>query len=176
MTGGLDETIKEWIVKHPWKTAGYIIIGIIAVPIAAAMDAVIRILQGIAELATDIKEKLVTLFGYVKNAIKSFNQWLRNNFNAGVKYVANNPYFKADTSKLRNYAARIDRVNSRLRSLDGAMRTLYKKVGFLDLLDILHANLVTSGSPTLTQVKKYLNNTADRIDDAERKAKSYVGG
>lgn len=187
----VDEAIKQAIIEHPWKTAGLIIGGAIIWPIIspivmgafdfvvitlALYDAAIRIIQGIEELYADIKEKLVALLGYVKNVIKSFSQWYRNNFNAGVKYVASNPYFKADTSKLRSYAARIDGVNSRLRSLDSAMRTLYNKVGFLDLLTILQANLVTSESPTLMQVRRYLNNTADRIDNAEKKVKSYVGG
>lgn len=138
------------------------------------IDAVINIVKGVADIAHDVKERVVGLFNSFKEAIKSIREWLRNNFNAGVKYAANNPYFKADTDKLRSYAMRISRVNSRLRSLDSSLRGLYWQVGFLDLWDILCANLITSGSPTLNQIKNYLNNTADRIDNADNHARQYV--
>ncbi len=138
------------------------------------IDAVVNVVKGLTDIANDVKERVVKLFNSFKEAVKSIKEWLHNNFNAGVKYVANNPYFKANTDKLRNYAIRISRVNSRLRSLDSSMRSLYWQVGFLDLWKILCENLITSGSPTLNQVKNYLNNTADRIDNADNQARRYM--
>ena len=183
---GVDAAIATWIEENPLQFIG-VCIGLslsapLWMPIAEALvvvgvliDAGIRIVQAIEWLDGKIKDAVLKTFAAIKNAISAIAKWYRSN-TAGVKYVANNPYFKADTAKLRNYATRINRVNSRLKSLDSAMRSLYWQVGFLDLWDILCANLVTSGSPTLNQVKSYLNNTADRLDNAENKAKGYVGG
>ena len=84
-----------------------------------------------------------------------------------------NPFFRVDTDKLRNYAGRIRDINARLRTLDGDLRGLYWQVGFLDLWDILVANVLTSGSPTLRQIESYLNHAAQTFETAESKAKSY---
>lgn len=112
----------------------------------------------------------------MKKAIAAVKEWLRNNFNAGVRYVSSNPYFKADPAKLRHYATRINNVNNRLRMLDADLRSLYGQVGLLDLWDIIVANIMTSGSPTLMQVNTYLNGAADRLENADKKARSYMGG
>lgn len=93
-----------------------------------------------------------------------------------MKYVESNPYFRADTDKLRSYAARIDRVNARLANLDLALQGLYAQVELDDILTIVNANLLTNVSPTLIQIKNYLNNTATRLENAENKARGYVGG
>jgi hypothetical protein len=184
---GVDEAIGKWIKENPWQFAGIclgaIILAPIWMPIARALivagllaDAVIRIVQGLTWLAGKAKEAIVALFNAIKNAITAFAQWFRNTFNTGVRYAANNPYFKLDTAKLRNYATRINNVNNRLRNLDSGLRGLYWQVGLLDIWDILMANVLTSGSPTLNQIRSYLNNAADRFETAENKARGYVGG
>ena len=97
-------------------------------------------------------------------------------FDKGVKYAINTPYIRVDTGKLRNYAMRIDNVNNRLKALDEDLKDLYWQVGFKDVWDILMANLLTSGSPTLRQIKTYLNNAADCFENADNKARGYIGG
>jgi|GEM_PF-2845694 len=94
----------------------------------------------------------------------------------GIQYVDKNPYFKVDTSKLREYATRINNINVRLGRLDNDLRSLYWQVGLVDVMDIWVANLQASVSPTLTRVKRYLNNAADRFETADNKARVYMGG
>jgi hypothetical protein len=67
-------------------------------------------------------------------------------------------------------------VNNRISNLDIALRGLYWQVGFLDLWDIMAANLLTRESATLNQVVGYLNNAADRFDTAENIARGHMGG
>ncbi|MDR1210345.1 MAG: DUF2974 domain-containing protein [Clostridiales bacterium] len=184
---GIDVAVENWIKENPWQFAG-ICVGLailspIIVPIVTVVavigifaDAVIRIVQGVSWLANKAKEAIIQAFNAIKNAIGKIAQWLRNTFDSGVRYVNSNPYFKVDTAKLRGYASRIDRVNQRLRNLDSGLRGLYWQVGLLDIWDILCANLLTSGSPTLNQVRSYLNNTADRFETAESKARGYADG
>ncbi len=135
-----------------------------------------EIAQGICKIVSWLSDKATELFEAITNAVNGARQWFREKTNKGIAYVQNNPYFKADTTSLREYAARLDRVNNRLRNLDNNMRSLYWQVGLLDLWDILRANMITSKSYSLNQAKKYLYNTADRLENAENKAKSYVGG
>ncbi|MCM1059917.1 MAG: DUF2974 domain-containing protein [Eubacterium sp.] len=140
------------------------------------IDAAITIykaLTGVYEKAADI---LVGMFESVKKVINNIKDlWYQKN-NNGIAYVQRDPYFKADTDKLREYAARLERVNNRLRKLDSNMRGLYWQVGLLDLWDILIANMITSKSYAIDQAKKYLYNTAERLENAENKAKNYIGG
>lgn len=182
-----DTAIGNWIQNHPWQFAGISILVALSsplwIPLAASAvalgflaDAVIRIVQGIEGLADQIKKGIVTLITSLKNAVNAISKWVRNTFDAGVRYANVNLYFKVDTAKLREYASRINAVNNRLRNLDSGLRGLYWQVGLLDIWDILCANLLTGGSPTLDKVKAYLNNSADRFEMTENKVKGYIGG
>ena len=184
---GVDAAIGDWIKENPWQFAGICIAAVILapiwIPIAKAfiiagllVDAIIRIVQGLAWLGGKIKDGLVSLFNALKNAITAFSQWFRNTFNAGVRYATANPYFKVDTAKLRNYATRINNVNNRLRSLDSSLRSCFWQVPVWEMWRFAWINMLTSGSPTLNQVKSYLNNSADRFETAENKARGNVGG
>ena len=166
------------------NTVAIIVLVVVVVLIAVIIgEIVIELLEKIAEeiakavcLAISwLADKAVELFNAIKDWIDSVREFIRSN-SAGVRYANSNPYFNVDTAKLRNYATRINNVNNRLRHLDGDMRTLYWKVGFLDLWDILVANLLTSGSPTLMQVKSYLDNAANRFETADNKARGNMGG
>ena len=184
---GVDAAIETWIQEHPWKFAGISILAALtspwwmplaegAVSLGFLADALIRIVQGIELLANHIKVSFVTMFTLLKNVVNAICKWVRSTFNAGVRFANSNPYFKVDTAKLRSYALRINAVNNRLRSLDSGLRGLYWQVGMLDIWDILCANLLTGGSPTLSRVSAYLNNSADRFEAAENKAYGYIGG
>ena len=185
---GVDAAIENWIKENPLQFVGICFALVLLSPliltvlqlvviIGVLADAVIRIVQGLTWLGSQVKEMLVQLFTALKNVIQAFAKWVQDLWNrAGRAYAAANPYFKVDTGKLRNYATRINNVNNRLRNLDVNMRGLYWQIGLLDLWDILAANLLTSGSPTLNQIKAYLNDAADRLETAENKARGYVGG
>jgi hypothetical protein len=119
---------------------------------------------------------------FVLDSLQAITEWIgsvyefiRNN-NAGVRYVASNPYFKVDTGNLRLQAARINNVNNRLRRLDEDLRSLYWQVGLLDIWDILTANLLTCESATLIKAKTYLENAANRFETADNRARGYIGG
>ena len=152
--------------------------------LAIALEAICEFIEYIVEQVVNaitaavgwLKDKSIELIQAVKKLVSSIRESLRNTFNAGARYVNSNPYFKVDTDKLRSYAIRINNVNNRLRNLDRELRSLYWQVGFLDLWDIMMANLITSGSPTLMQIKSYLNNAAERFEKAENKARGNMGG
>lgn len=185
---GIDAAIKNWIKENPLKFAGICIVAVIFAPIifdfvkvivviGVLADAVIRIIQAITWLGGKVKEGILQAFNAIKNAVTALSKWVNNWWErAGRAYASSNPYFKVDTDKLRSYAIRINNVNNRLRNLDRELCSLYWQVGFLDLWDIMMANLITGGSPTLMQVKSYLNNAAERFEKAENKARGNMGG
>ena len=112
----------------------------------------------------------------LRDTVSAIGQWLNDTFNPGRRYSNANPSLQADTARLRSYAQRVAAVNRRLRQLDRDMNDLYWQVGFLDLWDILMANLITGGSPNLKLVESYLNYAADRLEEAERKVSQNLGG
>lgn len=188
---GIDEVVGNWVLEHPWETVGMIALfsyfapylipflteaGVIIFSAALLVDIGIRIIQGLVELADDIKNKIVDFIESVKSTYEKFRKWLRQTFNKGAKYASGHPYFKADTDLLYSYASRLSNVNSRLRNLDSGMRSLYWQVGFLDLWDILCANLITSESTSLNMARNYLSDTADRLSRADNKAKELLEG
>ncbi|MFI3312533.1 MAG: Mbeg1-like protein [Eubacteriales bacterium] len=135
-----------------------------------------QVVTGIgAVLAATAEYVIIAIHDAVVSAINSIQAFIHS-LSAGVKYAANNPYFKVDTAKLESYATRIIMVNARLNDLDDDMRSLYWQVGFSDLWDILTANLIVGGSPTLNKIKNYLNDAADDFALAEQKANQYMSG
>lgn len=157
--------------------AAAIIIAIAGELILEALEqAANEISKQLCEFVSWLSGKAEELFEAIINVINNIRDWFREKTNKGVAYVQSNPYFRADTEKLREYAVRLDRVNNRLGNLDNNMRSLYFQVGFTDLWDILCANMITCKSYSLNQAKNYLYNTANRLENAENKAKSYMGG
>ena len=110
-----------------------------------------------------------------------FNEEFLNNIQNfrdrhGIRYSENNPIIRVNTAHLRDYASRIDSVNNRIGNLDSALGRVWTEVSLLDVWDILQANLMTSESRALRQVRDYLNHAAERFDEAETKARGYMGG
>jgi len=161
-----------------------IVVSIVAVAFDMAVDGIIAFAEYIAHVLIEAgkavlnwtKEQVDKCVAAVYGVISAIKEFFNIGGIVGQKYVANNPFFKVDTDKLRSYAIRINNVNNRLRNLDRELRSLYWQVGFLDLWDIMMANLITSGSPTLMQIKSYLNNAAERFEKAENKARGNMGG
>lgn len=183
----VDKAVGDCIKDHPWETVGIIVIAAITAPLwfpiaqgivigVIIIDIGIRIVQGISDIIISIKEEILNFFDSVKATINAIKEWFDNKFNKGTKYAEANPYFKADTDMLNAYASRLASVNSRLKSLDGDMRSLYWQVGFLDLWDILCANLITSESYSLNRAIYYLTDTAERLSSADSKARAYLEG
>lgn len=137
------------------------------------------LIQGVLALLEaypQIGEFAGKFFEAVVNAVSAVKKWINENLNKGYQYAQNNPWFRADTDKLRGYADRLNRVNNRLSNLDRQMQSLYLQVGLLDLWDILCANLITCESYSLNRAKTYLYNTANRLETADNKANNYMGG
>lgn len=134
------------------------------------------IAEKICEFVDWLSDKVTEFFEAVSDLINDVKEWFRQQFNKGAKYAKEHPYFKVDTDMLYHYAARLQRVNSRLSSLDSSMRSLYWQVGFLDLWDILCANVLTCESYSLNKARNYLMDTAQRLSMADSKAKGYLGG
>lgn len=148
--------------------AGYIIGGLL-------VDAIAFFVEKAIEVAKDVGHFVLNCLQAIKNTITKIVEFLRS-ISAGVRYAAANPYFKVDTAKLRAYATRINNVNNRLRNLDSSLRSCFWQVPIWEMWRFAWINMLTSGSPTLNQVKSYLNNSADRLETTENKARGYVGG
>jgi hypothetical protein len=191
LVAAITSAVVTFLLLHPMVAIGIAVTALVVVVVAIVIAAVIIVVEMVIEVLEKIAEeiakaicaavswlagKAVELFNAIKDAIGKIAEWFRNAFNSGARYANSNPYFKLDTAKLRNYATRINNVNNRLRNLDSGLRGLYWQVGLLDIWDILVANVLTSGSPALNQIRSYLNNAADRFETAENKARGYVGG
>ncbi len=74
-----------------------------------------------------------------------------------------------DTYKLNQYAQRLSTVNSRINRLDFRMDSLYLKVGFLGLKDLLQADAMTGYSWRLLRCQTYLSQTASEFERLEKK-------
>lgn len=157
---------------------------LIDIGIAKLADFVENVLYPIIKPAVDficdgvewLKGKAVDVFDAACEAVKKVGNWFNEHFNNDAEYTKEHPYFKADTDMLDAYASMLASVNSRLKSLDGDMRSLYWQVGFLDLWDILCANLITSESYSLNRAIWYLTDTAERLSSADSKARGYLEG
>lgn len=180
---GVDKIIVNFIKGHPGATIA-IAIGIavflpVIIDIAKAIiiiDVAIHFVEGLIDIANHVKDFILKVFNAAKEAYEKTKEWFKKTFFPGSDYAQSNPYINVDTQSLRSYAQRLFSVNSRLSTLDGDLRSLYWQVGFLDLWDILVANLLTSPSYAIAKVREYLNSTATDFDNAEAKVKSYLGG
>lgn len=83
---------------------------------------------------------------------------------------------RADPDKMRAYADRLRRVNNRLMNLDRDLDSLYWQVGLLDVYDILKANMITRYSFRVTAAATFLDNAAGKLETAESRALSCMGG
>ena len=152
-------------------------IGMIIAAVILIIDVVIRIAQALVWLGGLIIDGIVLAFNAIKKAIQSIGKWIKNWWNRkGIAYAAANPLIKADTGKLREYAARITSINNRLGRLDSSLKEVFWEVSLADMWRFAWINTLTSASPTLYDVRSYLNNTADRLEAAENKARGYIGG
>lgn len=170
----------EEVVKTLAVALGTVVLVLTDIAVQYVEEAVLYLVEKASELicgAIDwLKDKVTDLRDAVMGFVDKVTGWFDRNRNEAAKYVKEHPYFKADPDSLYNYAARLNNVNRRLSRLDRDMRSLYRQVGFLDLWDILVANLLTAESYYLSRAQTYLMNTAERLKTAEDNAKNYLEG
>lgn len=93
---------------------------------------------------------------------------------SGSQYAENNPLIQVDTQKLRSYAQQLQNINRKLSQLDRKMDSLYWKVGFLDLWNLIQADLFTGYSWRLSRCISYLNETASDFEQAENSVRNSL--
>ncbi|MCP8969376.1 Mbeg1-like protein [Ectobacillus ponti] len=128
----------------------------------------------IGEIVSWTREKVNELKDFVHSQIQRAKELLKKAFNAGYRYAATHPEVKIDTHKLRQYAQRLQDVNKKLGSLDRRLNSLYTKVGLLDVLSLMQADIMTGKSRKLNKCIAYLEETAADFEAAERKIASQL--
>lgn len=113
-----------------------------------------------------ITHKFIPEFiGMVVDKVKNFIKTLRS---LKGKAINIEPIIKVDTYKLRNYADRLESVNRRINSIDNRLDSLYTKVAFEDLWNLLKADLFTTESKKIKKCISYLEDTAEIFETCER--------
>ncbi len=148
----------SYIVSIPLKTVKHVI---------KVVDFVIDSFEKIVEIAKDIGEFIYKLTVKLKEAYNAIRDWVRSKTSGG-KYADSNSYVKVDVTLLRTYAKSLDSVNYRIEQLDKSMNSLYKIVGWKDLLDVIKINLATHYSPVLAHCESYLRETAKDYENVEK--------
>ena len=139
------------------------------------IDFIIEAVDKVQDLAKKVHDAIKQTIQDIKQAVIAVKEYFLR-LTPGARYVRNNPEFRADTALMREYASRLRSVNSRLVTLDQDLNDLYWQVGLLDVLDILHANIIAGYSPRVALCRTYLNSAADALEDADRKVLGYMGG
>ena len=121
-----------------------------------------------------IEEIVDSVKSWVADKINKAITWYNNNFNAGYKYATANPNIEVNTAKLRSYASRLSSINTRIVNLDRRLDSLYYKVGFLDLWNLMQADLLTGYSLRLRLCINYLEDTAEEFETVERSILSQL--
>ena len=124
------------------------------------------------DFAVDIIKDGIEAIQYV---CKKVVEWAEKHLNKGAKYAQANPQIVVDTYKLKTYAQRILKVQKRIKNLDERLDSLYWKVGFLDLWDLMQADLLTGYSWRLARCANYLSDTASDFDGVEKDLQNKLG-
>jgi hypothetical protein len=187
LSGGLNNLPQKiFIVQLLAVTALYlVVIAIVVIAIAVAITLAIKLLEELlvelGKLAVEFGEwavSVVTELGtIISNFIDSISEWLKENFDTGYKYATENPYFKVDTYKLRDYADRLDSVLTRLGNIDSRLDDIpvleltVDEALYLAAADYnINKNKVISGSIS------YLNDSADEFERIESEIIAQLGG
>ncbi len=141
-------------------------VGAAAVAVAKTIEFVISVGEKIVEFGKAVADFFTKTKDLIISGIQKIGEWFRS-FSSGYSYASNNPLIKADTAKLREYANRLADVNRRVSRLDSRMDSLYWQVGFLDLWNLICADLLTCHSWRLTRCIWYLNDTASEFESVE---------
>lgn len=136
-----------------------------------------KIVNAVCEAIDWLKGKAAELFKAIGDIWGQVGDFFEQLFNGkGKKYSEENPLINVDTDLLYDYANRLQMLNQRISDLDREISSLYWQVGFLDLWDIMQADILVHYSYRLKKAKYYLYNTAERFEKADKKAIEYLGG
>lgn len=130
-------------------------------------EVVIKVMETFIEIKENIEEFVARFNEFVQTVVTKLKNWWNSRFNGGYKYSEANPFVKVDTFKLKNYASRLSKVNTRISDLDERLDGLYWRVGLLDLWNLMQADLLTGYSWRLLRAASYLNDTAFDFESAE---------
>lgn len=178
--------LAEFLKENPLRTAAlsiFLAVVVANVPllakyaiyVAALVTAFYVFIEGVQFLGEMIGNFVRSTLNYIQKKLEEIKEYIHSQ-TPGAKYVSSHPSFRADTALLRDYASRLRSVNSRVMNLDRDMNDLYWQCGFLDVLELLEANIVAGYSLRITACRNYLNTAADTLEAADRKALGYMGG
>lgn len=134
-----------------------------------------RIIQRELEV---LDEKAIRFSKFFVAAVNNFVGNVRAVFDKGI-YVGNssalaNSYIRIDTGRMRWYADRLNRVNSRIAALDRRLDKLYRKVGLADLFALVQADAMTRYDWRLKKCVNYLYDTAYDFERADNSIASQL--
>ena len=168
--------IKTMIISNV-VTNAFIIVGMVSAIAVVLLGGIVIyelgvwIVNEIGELLQWTSEMCYEMTNYFMEQWYEFKNEFQAVFNSGYQYAINNSEICVNTDSLRGYADRLYNVNNRIVNLDSSIKSLYGKVGFLDLLDLIKADILTGYSWRLGSCQNYLYNTADSFDNAENNIK-----
>jgi len=181
INAGLNEINNKFGIAG--AAGATVLVGLLIIPAVKLVGSVVvfaKILDqviGFVEKLKGFTEDVGKFLSHVKTAaitaFKNFTEWVRRQ-TPGGRYASDNTLIKLNTQKLRDYADRITKVNTRLGTLDRNINGLYRKAGFLDLWNLIQADLLTGYSYRLTRCIGYLKDTANDFETAERNISKHM--
>lgn len=113
-----------------------------------------------------IKNTIRQIYNTFEKFVSRIAEWY-NKKTAGYRYATDHPVIVLNTALFEQYANRLALVNNRLGKMDKNMKSLYAKVGWLDLWRLMSADLLTERSGILKKCIAYLNDTAKSFETVE---------
>lgn len=126
---------------------------------------------GSAELLTVL---IVYLYAQCKvspafNLVELLGRFFNSHPAHGLWGVATAPQIRVNTNLMREYAARLDKVNKRLAQLDKDLDGFYRKVSIGDAIHLALSDLKIDSRSRLSACADYLRKTADSFEKAEKR-------
>lgn len=103
----------------------------------------------------------------VATTAQKYLAMFNRNFTSYSGNATYNSYIRIDTTKMRSYADRLNRVNARIVRLDIRLDRLYRKVGLKDLFALVQADAMTRYDWRLKRCVNYLYDTAYDFERAD---------
>ena len=128
------------------------------------VDTVCKVLE---EVYRWVEKAISDLRDAVTNLIDSVVNWFKNTFNNGYRYANENPYFRVNTNKLRDYEGRLAAVYRRVLDVDARLNVWLIKTGICNLPALFGAINLSCGKLPLIKMMNYLQETADEFDRVE---------
>ena len=147
-------------------------------PAVNALEALVFCFTNTVSNIARVSRAVMKCTEFCSNVLNIMKKGLKNlsaDYRSAKKYLASNSIITCDTSALRGLADRIRNVNSRLDALDDEISRLYSEVRWTDLWTLQCADMKIGYSSKLEKCAKYLSDTADRFESAEREITALFG-